>query len=64
MGLAYLESGILEANPKGQHRYRAKIGSTENCMPFIKRLRARVTDFFQLQSCPLDSPLGVGYFIH
>lgn len=58
IALAYFETGVLEANAKGPHRYRAKIWGTENCTPFIKRLGGRIIEFFQLQGCPVDPQLG------
>ena len=58
IALDYWRQGVLEGNPKGPHRYRAKIWGTEHCNDFIKRLGGRIIEFFQLQGCPVDPQLG------
>ena len=58
IALDYLERGVLEANPKGPNRFRAKIWGTEYCVPAIQKIGARVIEDFKLQGFPVDPQLG------
>ena len=58
IALDYFERGVLQANPRGPHRYRAKIWNTKYCTAFIRQLGSRIIDSFQLQGCPVDPHLG------
>tara|TARA_B110000977_G_C11033441_1_gene476138 strand:- start:826 stop:1359 length:534 start_codon:yes stop_codon:yes gene_type:complete len=58
IALYYLEQGILEANPRGPDRYRAKIWNTPYCTDFIKQIGERVISRFELMGCPVDLQLG------
>jgi hypothetical protein len=54
----YFKQGVLEANPRGPHRYRAKIWGTEYCTPFIMTLGKRIIEHFKLEGCLVDPHLG------
>jgi hypothetical protein len=58
IALDYYKQGILESNPRGPHRYRAKISNTSFCTPFINQLGERIRDLFQLGNFPVDPHLG------
>jgi hypothetical protein len=56
--LALQAEGILQANPRGPGRFRAKIWGTEQCTPFIHAIGNRVIEHFGLTDCPVDPQLG------
>lgn len=58
IALDYFKQGVLEGNPRGPHRYRARIWNTVYCTPFISQLGARISDAFQLRGYPVDPQLG------
>lgn len=58
IAMDYLARGVLQANPRGPRRYRAKIWGTDHCTPFIRALGDRVVTRFHLQGCPVDPQLG------
>lgn len=55
---SYLADGILQANPRGPGRFRAKIWDTPYCTPFIRQMGNRVIRRFQLMGYPVDPQLG------
>jgi hypothetical protein len=50
--------GVLQANPRGPGRFRAKIWDTDHCTPFIHSIGSRVIDHFGLADCRVDPQLG------
>ena len=54
----YLKQGILEANPRGPGRYRARIWNTELCTDLISSIGERIIEQFHLEDCPVDHQLG------
>ena len=58
IALDYFDQGILEANPRGPGRYRAKIWNTPYCTDFIKMLGDRIVKQFDLSGYPIDLELG------
>lgn len=58
IALDYYKKGILQSNPRGPHRFRAKIWGTKYCTDFIQQIGSMIVDSFELQKCPVDPQLG------
>ena len=58
LALNYLDTGVLQPNPRGPNRYRAKIWDTPYCTPLIKQVGERIVSHFQLAGYPVDPQLG------
>ena len=58
LALEYLDKGVLQANPRGPGRYRAKIWGTDHCVTLITDIGGRIVEQFRLSGCPVDPQLG------
>jgi hypothetical protein len=54
----YRADGVLEANPSGPLRLRAKVYGTEYCDAEMTRVGARIIETFGLAGFPVDRYLG------
>ena len=56
--IAYRQNGVLEANPSGPKRYRARLFNTEHCTPLITQLGHEIAVLLGVDQYPIDPYLG------
>ena len=56
--IEYRRSGVLEANPAGPNRYRARLFNSKHCTPLMLQLGHEIAVLLGVEEYPIDPYLG------
>ena len=56
--IEYRRSGVLEANPSGPNRYRARLFDSKHCTPLMLQLGHEIALLLGVEKYPIDPYLG------
>lgn len=56
--MEYRRTGVLETNPSGPNRYRARMFNSEYCTPLMTQLGHRIAVLLGVDDYPIDPYLG------